>query len=230
MRSLSFSGPCAATHSAMICVSRSSPSLRKSFLGRRRISCHAGSGSTSLMTAATERQRRVATRKSWTASVSGAVCRASNSFGTRCIQYVKPRCSGGFPGRGEAVAMYSSRPSGTAVGGGPCRTESASLSLCVGGVQWGCGKLKWRACAPHAIFVIARSGGTGRRSRLKICRSFALCGFDSLLRDQFFLSFKILSSCVLWSFLQAALRKVLQGLEAKNRVELHNDLEKKAED
>src|SRR5260370_39547256 len=28
---------------------------------------------------------------------------------------------------------------------------------------------------------LARSGGTGRRSRLKICRSFALCGFDSLL-------------------------------------------------
>jgi len=27
---------------------------------------------------------------------------------------------------------------------------------------------------------VARSGGTGRRSRLKICRSFALCGFDSL--------------------------------------------------
>src|SRR5260370_9278531 len=32
---------------------------------------------------------------------------------------------------------------------------------------------------------LARSGGTGRRSRLKICRSFALCGFDSLLRDHF---------------------------------------------
>ena len=32
--------------------------------------------------------------------------------------------------------------------------------------------------------MVARSGGTGRRSRLKICRSFALCGFDSLLRDQ----------------------------------------------
>src|ERR1700730_4607018 len=33
------------------------------------------------------------------------------------------------------------------------------------------------------FFRLARSGGTGRRSRLKICRSFALCGFDSLLRD-----------------------------------------------
>jgi hypothetical protein len=39
------------------------------------------------------------------------------------------------------------------------------------------------ATAGHAIFEVARSGGTGRRSRLKICRSFALCGFDSLLRD-----------------------------------------------
>ena len=37
----------------------------------------------------------------------------------------------------------------------------------------------------RAIFDLARSGGTGRRSRLKICRSFALCGFDSLLRDHF---------------------------------------------
>src|ERR1700738_2186117 len=35
---------------------------------------------------------------------------------------------------------------------------------------------------------LARSGGTGRRSRLKICRSFALCGFDSLLRDHSFLA------------------------------------------
>src|SRR6266403_3794876 len=39
------------------------------------------------------------------------------------------------------------------------------------------------ATAGHAIFEVARSGGTGRRSRLKICRSFALCGCDSLLRD-----------------------------------------------
>jgi hypothetical protein len=38
--------------------------------------------------------------------------------------------------------------------------------------------------------MVARSGGTGRRSRLKICRSFALCGFDSLLRDQIFFAFR----------------------------------------
>src|SRR5258708_28439004 len=46
------------------------------------------------------------------------------------------------------------KPSGTAVGRGPGRTESVSLSRCNGGVQWGCGKLKWRGSEPRAIFLI----------------------------------------------------------------------------
>src|SRR5258708_25851429 len=50
----------------------------------------------------------MATRKSCTASLSGALCRASSSFGTRCIQCVKPRCAGGVPGTGAAVAMSTS--------------------------------------------------------------------------------------------------------------------------
>src|SRR5712664_1560373 len=46
------------------------------------------------------------------------------------------------------------KPSGTAVGRGPYQTESVSVSLCIGGVQWGCGKLKWRGSEPRAIFLI----------------------------------------------------------------------------
>jgi hypothetical protein len=40
-------------------------------------------------------------------------------------------------------------------------------------------------CYAPIVCRQTRSGGTGRRSRLKICRSFASCGFDSLLRDHF---------------------------------------------
>src|SRR6266481_5088478 len=53
------------------CASRKAPSPRKSLRPTLRIWCQAGCGSTSSMAEAMERQRRMATRKSCTASASG---------------------------------------------------------------------------------------------------------------------------------------------------------------
>src|SRR2546423_5911041 len=92
----------------MICVSRSSPNFWNNLFGRRRISCQAGSGSTSRITAATDRHLRIATRRSWTASLSGDCRRLSSSLSTRCIQCVNPRCSARAPGRAVTVAIDAS--------------------------------------------------------------------------------------------------------------------------
>src|SRR2546430_7812046 len=60
------------------------------------------------ITAATDRQRRMATRRSWTAPVSGDERRFSISLITRSIQKERPRCSGREPEESVVtVAMYS---------------------------------------------------------------------------------------------------------------------------
>src|SRR5882762_6856821 len=64
----------------------------------------AGSGSTSSITAAMERQRRMATRRSWTASASGDERTFSSSLMTRSIQKERPWCSGWEP-EGMAVTV-----------------------------------------------------------------------------------------------------------------------------
>src|SRR5216684_3008886 len=139
----------------MIWVSRNSPNLRKSFLGRRRNSCQAGSGSTSRMTAATDRQRRMATRKSCTASLSGELRRLSSSRRTRLIQWVRPRCSAGATGRAVTVAMRASEDVRNRQGVRPQSNVTSSLSSGVGRVQRGCcGKLEWSAPRARAIFLV----------------------------------------------------------------------------
>jgi hypothetical protein len=92
-------------HSSSTCVSRSSPSCRNSFLPSFFIDGHAASGSTSCITAATDRHRRIATRKSCTASASGVSRTFSSSFKVRSIQYVNPRCSAREPAIVLAVAI-----------------------------------------------------------------------------------------------------------------------------
>src|SRR5580704_1533436 len=55
------------------------------------------------MTAPRERQRRMATRRSWTVSGSGEDCKSPSSSRTRFIQWERLRCSGRAPA-GEATA------------------------------------------------------------------------------------------------------------------------------
>src|SRR6266513_1148032 len=64
----------------------------------------AASGSTSSITAATDRQRRMATRRSWTASASGDERTLSSSLMTRSIQKERPWCSWWEP-EGMAVTV-----------------------------------------------------------------------------------------------------------------------------
>src|SRR5437667_4761030 len=147
-RTGSVSGASFFTHSFITCASRSAPSPRKSLRATLRMAGQAASGSTSSITAATDRQRRMATRRSWTASASGDERTLSSSLMTRSIQKERPWCSWWEP-EGMAVTVAILRIlvvclrmslEGTPVEGW--------LEYLVGGggVQWGgCGKIRGQA-------------------------------------------------------------------------------------
>src|ERR1019366_8811992 len=86
----SLASPSFSIHSAITCMSRSSPSAWKSFLPAFFISFHEESGSMAINPSARERQRRSATRRSCTASTSKPVAARSHSTSTRSIQARSP--------------------------------------------------------------------------------------------------------------------------------------------
>src|SRR6266478_1543774 len=106
-RSTPPSAPSLLTHSSSTCVSRKAPNCLKSLLPIFRIFGQAASGSTSSITAASDLHLRSATRKSCTASASGALRTSSSSSRTRSIQYASPRCSSREPGIMLPLAIFS---------------------------------------------------------------------------------------------------------------------------
>src|SRR5450631_3175625 len=81
-------------------MSRSSPSAWKSFFPAFFISFHEESGSMAINPSARERQRRSATRRSWTASASKPRAARSHSASTRSIQARSPSFGLGVAGFG----------------------------------------------------------------------------------------------------------------------------------
>src|ERR1035437_4351964 len=98
--SLSFS-----IHSCITCMSRSSPSAWKSFFPAFFMSFHEESGSMAINPSARERQRRSATRRSWTASTSKPVAARSHSTSTRSIQARSPSFGLEFAGFGPGFGV-----------------------------------------------------------------------------------------------------------------------------
>src|SRR3989454_12389430 len=92
-------------------------------------------GTTSARTPAMERQRRRATRRSWTGSAEKSARTRSASFAARCIQWNRPvRLPFGFLETSTAVAM---------AGGTPKRGGKYFISVGCSGVNkavGGCGK------------------------------------------------------------------------------------------
>src|SRR5256884_8152174 len=85
--------PIFLTHSFITWASRSAPKVRKSLRAALRIAGQAGSGSISSMATATERHRRMATRRSLTASILGDERTESSAFSTWSIQKGRSRRS-----------------------------------------------------------------------------------------------------------------------------------------
>src|SRR5713101_9642633 len=103
------------------------------------------------MTAATDRQRRMATRKSCTASLSGELRKVVSSFKTRSIQWVRPRCSAGATGRAVTVAMRASEDVRYRQRVRPQSNVTPSLSPGVVGVQPGAVE---NLCGEHRRLVL----------------------------------------------------------------------------
>jgi hypothetical protein len=75
-------------------MSRSSPSVRNNVRERRLTRVHAGWGSTSFICAASDRHRRIATRKRCTDSVSADFCTRRSALTTRSMRADNPTCLG----------------------------------------------------------------------------------------------------------------------------------------